>query len=200
MTETDTTSKKLMRRVAELENRVERLMLPQTAAKKRVRQLPASWKSRIGTNGHAARARMALIPAALTRANFHHIKIIGSTEFHDYETFGDDEHGTFGFMRENVLSTEGPSVTLLTWQQGFGGEERVEIEITGSLSSTTGACFVQIATRFYEGATEGTTELEDSDTYQTTVPVGSTSNFEIHLANDEDDWATVRGSITNSRF
>ena len=169
-------------------------------ANKFVLQIPKGWKKKIADNARANPARTALIPTGLVRENFHHIKVIGTTEFHDYETFGPDEHGTFGFMRENVLSTEGPSVTLLNWQQGFGGEERVEIDMTGSLSSSSGACLVQINTRFFEGATEGTTELEDSDSFQTVVPTGSTSNFEIHLANDEDDWATIRGSITNGAF
>jgi hypothetical protein len=166
-----------------------------------VRQLPRRWKAKIASSAIGrGRARKALIPPTLVRANFHHIRVVGTTEFHDYETFGPNEHGTFGFMRETVLSTEGPSVTLLDWEQGFGGEERVEIDMTGSLNSSTGACFVQINVRFFEGATEGTTELEDSDSFQTIVPVGQTSNFEVHLANDEDDWATIRGSIGNSRF
>jgi hypothetical protein len=164
------------------------------AANKFVLQIPTKWKQKIAGN-----TRKVLIPATLRAENFHHIKIIGSTEFHDYETFGPDEHGTFSFLQESVLSTQGPSVTLLKWQQGFGGEERVEIDIVGSLSNT-GACLATIDVRFFEGATEGTHELEDSDSFQTIVPAGRTSNFFIHLANDEDDWAKVRGSISNTQL
>ncbi|MBK7253142.1 MAG: hypothetical protein IPI04_04280 [Ignavibacteria bacterium] len=32
-----------------------------------------------------------IIPQVLS---FHHITVTGTSEFHDYETFGDDEHGT----------------------------------------------------------------------------------------------------------
>lgn len=60
---------------------------------------------------------------------FHHITVTGTTEFHDYETFGSDEHGTFGFRQETTLSTNDIGSTLLSWRQGFGGEERVELDI-----------------------------------------------------------------------
>jgi hypothetical protein len=156
-------------------------------------QIPAGWKQRI-----AAHKRKVLIPDELTRANFHRIKVTGTVTMHDYETFGPDEEGTFPFLRETILATEGPSATLLRWQQGFGGEERTEIDMVGSLNSTSHACLVQIAVRFYEGATEGTTELEDSQVFETIVPPNSTSNFDVLLANDEDDWARVIGSIANS--
>ena len=131
---------------------------------------------------------------------FHNIRVEGSTTFHDYETFGSDEHGTFPFLTQNVLSTHGPSMTLLTWTRGFGGEERVEIDITGALNSATGVLTAQLAVRFYEGATEGTTELEDSDAWTTAVPINGTSNFDITLANDEDDWSRVIGSVANQRL
>lgn len=130
---------------------------------------------------------------------FHHITVTGTTEFHDYETFGSNERGTFGFRQETTLSTRDIGSTLLTWRRGFGGEERVEIEIKGSLRND-GACAVTIDVLFFEGATEGTTELEDSDVVQAIIPAGATSNFSVHLANDEDDWATVRGSIGNRRL
>lgn len=130
---------------------------------------------------------------------FHHITVTGTTEFHDYETFGSDEHGTFGFRQETTLSTRDIGSTLLTWRRGFGGEERVEIEIKGSLRND-GACAVTIDVLFFEGATEGTTELEDSEVVQAIIPAEATSNFEVHLANDEDDWAKVRGSIGNRRL
>ena len=129
---------------------------------------------------------------------FHHITVTGSVEFHDYETFGADEHGTFGFRQETTLSTNDTGAILLTWRKGFGGEERVEIDIDGSLRSD-GVLAVNIQTRFYEGATEGTTELEDSNVFQAIVPEGQTSNFQVHLRNDEDDWSTIRGSIGNRR-
>jgi hypothetical protein len=129
---------------------------------------------------------------------FHHITVTGTTEFHDYETFGSDEHGTFGFRQETTLSTNDVGSTLLTWRQGFGGEERVEMDIDGSLRAD-GVLAVTIQTRFYEGATEGTTEMEDSKVFQTIVPEGQTSNFQVHLRNDEDDWATIRASIGNRR-
>lgn len=129
---------------------------------------------------------------------FHHITITGTTEFHDYETFGPDEHGTFGFRQETTLSTNDLGATLLTWKQGFGGEERVELDIDGSLRPD-GVLAVNILTRFYEGATEGTTELEDSKVFQAIVPAEQTSNFQVHLRNNEDDWATIRGSIGNRK-
>lgn len=132
---------------------------------------------------------------------FHHnVRVEGSTEFHDYETFGSDEHGSFPFLNQTILSTQGPSTTLLSWRRGFGGEERVEIDITGALNSSTGVLTAQLAVRFYEGATEGTTELEDSEAWSTSVPINGTSNFDIFLANDEDDWARVIGSVANQRL
>ncbi len=131
--------------------------------------------------------------------SFHHITVTGTSEFNDYETFGDDEHGTFGFRQETTLSTNDIGSTLLTWRKGFGGEERVEIDIEGSLASN-GVLGVNIQIRFYEGATEGTTELEDSRVFQAVIPPNQTSNFNIHLANDEDDWVTVRGSIGNRKI
>lgn len=131
--------------------------------------------------------------------SFHHITVTGTSEFHDYETLGADEHGMFGFRQETTLSTNDIGSTLLTWRKGFGGEERVEIDIEGSLASN-GVLSVNIQIRFYEGATEGTTELEDSRVFQSIIPPNQTSNFNIHLANDEDDWATVRGSIGNRKI
>jgi hypothetical protein len=136
----------------------------------------------------------------LFRSFNHRIKVIGTTEFHDYEWIGDDEHGEFGFLQETVLSTSGPSAELLKWKKGFGGEERVEIEIQGSLQSDNGDCIVTIRTEFFEGATEGTTESEDSDVFVTVVPMNHTSNFDVHLANNEDDWARISGSIANTRI
>lgn len=167
-------------------------------------QIPDKWKKRIAAyDGRIRRTypgRRVLIPGTLLRENFHRIKILGTTTFHDYETIGPDEHADFGFMREAVLSTEGPSVTLLNWVQGFGGEERVEIDIDGSLNSSTGALLATMNVRFYEGATEGTTELEMARAFVTVVPVGRSSNFDLKLFNDEDDWARVFGSISNSAF
>jgi hypothetical protein len=157
-------------------------------------QIPASWKRKIA----AQPTNKILIPSQLARANFHRIRVTGTCTMHDYETFGSNEQGDFGFLRETILSTEGPSITLLKWQQGFGGEERTEIDMIGSLNSTSGACLVQIAIRFYEGATEGTHELEDSRVFETIVPPNQTSNFGVRLANDEDDWSNVIGSIANS--
>lgn len=159
-----------------------------------VLQIPRTWKQKIASRV----GRGGLIPAALERASFHRIRVDGVVTMHDYETFGSNEQGDFGFLQETVLATEGPSTTLLRWQQGFGGEERTEIDITGSLNSASGACVVHIAVRFYEGATEGTTELEDSRVFDTIVPPGSTSNFDVKLANDEDDWCRVIGSIANN--
>ncbi|MGW2681320.1 hypothetical protein [Streptomyces sp. NPDC001436] len=161
----------------------------------RVRRFKSGW-TRNMTFGVGA-----LPETGLTRAeHVHRIRVQGSVEFHDYETIGSDEHGEFSFLKETNLSTGGPSEELLKWKKGFGGEERVEIEMTGSLQSATGNLVVSMETRFYEGATEGTTELEDSDVYNTVVPTGQTSNFFIDLANDEDDWAKINGSISNTQI
>lgn len=157
-------------------------------------QIPKLWKARIASN-----AGRGLIPAGLVRANFHRITVEGFVTMHDYETFGPNEEGTFAFRKETNLSTQGPSSTLLQWEQGFGGEERTEIDIIGALNND-GVCRADIAVRFYEGATEGTNELEDSRVHTTIVPVNTTSNFEIRLANDEDDWARIVGSISNVQF
>jgi hypothetical protein len=160
-------------------------------------QIPAAWKQKIARREHPAFKRNVLIPPGLARSNFHRIRVSGIVTMHDYEVFGQDEHGDFPFLRETILATEGPSMTLLRWQQGFGGEERVEIDMVGSLNATSHTCLVQISIRFYEGATEGTTELEDSRVFESIVPPNSTSNFDVVLANDEDDWARVVGSIAN---
>jgi hypothetical protein len=157
-------------------------------------QLPAGWKRKIAINA----SEKGLIPPSLARANFNRIRVSGTTTMHDYEWIGDDKQADFPFLRETILATEGPSMTLLRWRQGFGGEERVEIDMIGSLNSTSRACLVQIAVRFYEGATEGTNELEDSRVFETIVPLNNTSNFDVLLANDEDDWARVIGSIANN--
>jgi len=160
-------------------------------------QIPVRWKEKIAMRVHPVFKRNVLIPPGLARSNFHRIRVSGTVTMHDYETFGSDKQGDFPFLRETILATEGPSMTLLRWSQGFGGEERVEIDMVGSLNSTSHACLVQIAIRFYEGATEGTTELEDSRVFDSIVPPNSTSNFDVHLANNEDDWARVIGSIAN---
>ena len=146
--------------------------------------------------GGGTPVRPDIHPNAPPAPRYQHVSVTGTTEFHDYETFGSDEHGTFGFRQENVLSTNDTGTTLLTWRQGFGGEERVEIDIDGSLRSD-GALSANMQIRFYEGATEGTSELEDSKVFQSIVPADQISNFHIHLRNNEDDWATVRGSIGN---
>ena len=161
-------------------------------------QIPARWKEKIAMRVHPVFKRNVLIPPALARSNFHRIRVSGTVTMQDYETFGSDEQGDFPFLRETILATEGPSMTLLRWRQGFGGEERVEMDMVGSLNSTSHTCLVQIAIRFYEGATEGTTELEDSRVFESIVPPNATSNFDVHLANNEDDWARVVGSIANT--
>lgn len=159
-------------------------------------QIPASWKDKIA--GNKGDKGKVLVPDKLTRANFHRVRLQGTVTMHDYEWLSADEQADFPFFREGILATEGPSLTLQRWEQGFGGEERVEMDFVCSLNSGTHACLVQIAIRFYEGATEGTTELEDSRTFDTIVPDGHTSGFDVRLANNEDDWARVVGSIANS--
>ncbi|MBY9064363.1 hypothetical protein K7957_15595 [Sphingomonas yunnanensis] len=157
-------------------------------------QLPTQWKSRIRLRDDRAVA----LAAARVGAVAHRVLVSGTVTMHDYETFGSDGEGTFGFSQESLVSADGPGTVLLTWQQGFGGEERTEIDIVGVLNSATGACQATINVRFYEGASEGTTELEDSRSFVSIVPEGRLANFDLRLANDEDDWARVLGSISNS--
>lgn len=163
-----------------------------------VHQAPQWWVERIKQRKKKLKMQAAARQQAEVRA-VHHVLVQGQTEFHDYETFGSDEHGIIGFRQESNLATGVAGVTLLTWRQGFGGELRVEIDTYGSLQPD-GLLAVNMQTRFFEGATEGTTELEDAQNYQTVVWPGQTGNFFIHLRNDEDDWATISGSVANWRF
>jgi hypothetical protein len=161
-------------------------------------EVPKRWLKTLRGRSHTLQ-RGTLAIADARAQSIYHVVVDGTTEFHDYETFGSDEHGVIGFRREQNLGTGSVGVTLLQWQQGFGGELRVEIDISGSLQPD-GTLNVNVQSRFYEGASEGTHELEDTRSYQTLVWPGTTSNFEIHLANDEDDWATVRASIGSWRI
>lgn len=124
-----------------------------------IHNTPAWWWKKV-LRPMVPKPKVDIKPQGAPPQAFHHITVTGSTEFHDYETFGSDEHGTFGFRQETMLSTNDLGTMLLTWRKGFGGEERVELDIDGSLRAD-GVLAVNIQTRFYEGATEGTNELED---------------------------------------
>lgn len=156
-------------------------------------QLPPRWKARL-----SGEAGGEIVAAAPTASSASRILVSGSVTMHDYENFGPDEHGTFGFSQETMLSVAGPGQTLLVWEQRFGGEERTEIEIVGALNAGTGACQATINVRFYEGSSESTTELEDSRSFVSIVPEGRVANFDLRLANDENDWTRVLGSISNT--
>lgn len=126
--------------------------------------VPISWLQRLLDSRvlvSPKKPKGQITPNGTPPAAFRHITVTGSTEFYGYETIGGDEHGIFGFRQEPTLSTNDFGQVLLTWSKGFGGEERTEIDIDGSLRDD-GVLATNIQMRFHEGATEGTIELEDS--------------------------------------
>ena len=126
------------------------------------------------------------------------VSIRGTTEFHDYETFGDDEHATFSFYDQVNLRDPGLTVRLLRWSKGFGGE---------SASSLISTCAWRTTGRSSRWATSGSSRAplraqmrqEDQQAITTVIPAGGSADVNIHLKNDEDDWSTVRDNSSSRR-
>jgi hypothetical protein len=89
------------------------------------------------------------------------LTISGNIHIKDFETFGSDEHCDLGIERSVVLqNTE--YATVFTDLLGCGGECRTEVDIQAKVLEH-GDILVNVYSRFFEGTTEVTDELEDTE-------------------------------------
>lgn len=105
------------------------------------------------------------------------------------------------FSVERVLDSRTPSLNIEELRVEWGGECRVEVNITGGLVDH-GNVQIKVVARFYEGTSVRTEDLEDIKNIDFVVRRGgSPVHRRIHLRNEETgggDYANVAVSFTNT--
>ncbi|HHY0839764.1 TPA: hypothetical protein ACVW80_005987 [Bacillus thuringiensis] len=128
------------------------------------------------------------------------LKITGGIHIKDYEWPGSDEH-----CRKEINQTirQDPHphfINVFNDVLKCGGECRTELNVD-LLVVQDGNMFVNVATRFYEGATDSTDELEDAKlTENFNIPPEDTRTITHNLINRDvpgDDTSTVTLTFTN---
>ncbi|MCY9204338.1 hypothetical protein [Bacillus atrophaeus] len=130
-------------------------------------------------------------PYHLPRQRVRELKISGNIHIKDYETFGSDEHCNLPINLSVPLRNR-EYATVFTENLGCGGECRTEVEIQAKVLPS-GDILVNVFSRFYEGSSEVTTELEDhKETYHFLVRPDTLTPLVHNLANND-----VGGSDTS---
>ena len=119
----------------------------------------------------------------------------------DDEWPGKDQRIHSEFGAERVLDSRTPSLNIDVPHVRWGGECRVEVDITGELVDH-GHVKIEAIARLYEGMTEASMDLEEEKDIEFVVRLeGSPVHRRIHLKNREiggGDRATVTLSFTNT--
>lgn len=121
------------------------------------------------------------------------LKISGNIHTKDYEVWPDtDERCNLPIDREIII--ENPIyATILTEKLKCGGECRTELDIQAKVLSN-GEVLANIDSRFYEGGSADTTELEDTESHRDVlIKRSSSTNVNQHLVNvdipgDDESW------------
>ena len=104
------------------------------------------------------------------------------------------------YKRERTFDSSNPIATFDVPHVKWGGECRVEVDMTGHLVND-GHVEMVVEARFYEGTFEETEELADDKTIHFRVPRGGRPVIRtISLHNRErwgGDWAKVELGLTN---
>lgn len=134
------------------------------------------------------------------RQNLRRLTIRGNIHIKDFEWPGSDEHCNLAINR-SVWITNTEYGTVFSDNLGCGGECRTELEIQAKVLPG-GDILVNVFSRFYEGTSEVTTELEDhKETWHLLVKVNSDVPIVHNLANTDvlgQDTSTVALRFTNT--
>jgi hypothetical protein len=125
----------------------------------------------------------------------------------DHEDFGSNEHPTDNIRKLDKLMFDGQGlIQIPVAPVRWGGECRVEVDVVVELiAEADNTIRVSGNTRFFEGASENTTELEDAKGFE--FFVGRTLNnapptvYQVDLRNSTvigaEDHAEIRFTLTN---
>ncbi|PFY12364.1 hypothetical protein COL47_28135 [Bacillus toyonensis] len=121
----------------------------------------------------------------LSRQRARTLTIKGNIHIKDYEQFGSDEICNLPINLSVPLNNT-EYATVFTENLGCGGECRTEVEIQAKILQTGEDILVNMFTRFYEGSSEVTTELEDhKETYNFLVRPNAITPLVHNLANND---------------
>ena len=124
-----------------------------------------------------------------------HVLIQGVDD--EYWPFKDE---TVTAHRKIESSISGPAVQLSVASVRWGGECRVEVDVSASLDPNQGI-HISGEARLFEGTSEDSTDLEDTARIDFVVRPDTTRNRQFYLENRESgggDHATVRFRLSNS--
>ena len=114
--------------------------------------------------------------------NPRNIILNGSVRITDDEYFGDQK--CTGNISEKAIISPNQVSELIRYQKGCGGEVRVEMDLNTQLLESGDVKIIGEA-RLYEGTSESTSELEDTESIDFIVPVNNLKSITIDLLNTE---------------
>jgi hypothetical protein len=116
----------------------------------------------------------------------------------DDETFGSDEYGRASFRKETTLSNSNPQ-DVLSMECRWGGECRVELDLTGQLVDN-GDVRVSGKALLFEGTSENTDDLDGETNFTVVVPRGKTISSSQTVRNTDEggDYAKITMTFSNS--
>lgn len=86
----------------------------------------------------------------------------------------------------------------------WGGECRVEVDLTAQVIDERGDVQLRGVARLFEGDSEDTTDLEEEQSFELLVPRGGRPSATTVTLNNSGlgggDWATIQLNFTNSLF
>ncbi len=131
------------------------------------------------------------------------ITVEGKISALDHETFGENQHGSAPVKASALVSPDIP-LDLVDQKLGVGGELRVELKLTASISSTSSNVTITGYAKLYEGVDEDTQDLAE-EVFINDLQIAPNTSIErnIHLDNagfGGGDTADIELTITNDKF
>lgn len=116
----------------------------------------------------------------------------------DDETFGRDETGKKEFTQETILGDSQPQSVLQT-ELRWGGECRVELQLTGTLLDDSGVRVTGEA-KLFEGVSESTGDLDGTTSFNVLIPRGRTTTTQQRVNNTDEggDYADISLTFSNA--
>lgn len=118
----------------------------------------------------------------------------------DDETFGANETTHVERTVDTVVNSDQP-ISVMSVRHGWGGECRVELELTARLIGT-GTVQIEGVAKLFEGTSEDTTDLEEQKGISFIVPKGGIPAHQTIVVSNSGfgggDSATIKCSLTNS--
>jgi hypothetical protein len=145
-------------------------------------------------------AAVALVPAgtASAHAGFHSVSISGSMTIKDADWPDSDDYAYPSFSRDLTLSATTASASAQF--QGCADEVRVVLDVTATHNATPFGSYdvtISTRTRFYEGSSCSTTDL-DADASRSFVVPGWTTRSDQWVVNSDGNSVTILLNVRNS--